>query len=325
MVRFCRGGGEAMAIAVRIARAASGKDIVAFCGYHGWHDWYLAANLNGEKLDGHLLPGLKPKGVPLVLKGTAFPFHYNKIEELEQIVEQCGDRLGVIVIETIRDQQPKDGFLKRIREIANKTRSVLVCDEVSSGFRLNCGGAHLLFGLNPDIAVFAKAISNGYPMGAIIGIKPVMDIAQETFISSTYWTERIGPAAALATITKYQQCKVNEHLIKIGNFFQSGMKRIATETGVKIEIGGISPLSHFKFTGKDDLAMMTLYVQEMLNMGFLASRRFYSSYSHKKEHMDVYLYAAKKVFQFLKTLEEKSNYTDFLKGLVASVGFSRLA
>ena len=203
-IRYARTGGEAMAIAVRIARAYKGKDKVAFCGYHGWSDWYLAANLADKKnLDGQLLPGLDPTGVPRCLQGTAIPFHYNKIGELEKIVQK--NDVGAIVMEPRRDQPPENNFLHRVRKIADKIGAVLIFDEVSAGFRMNIGGIHLIYKVFPDIAVFAKGISNGYPMAAIIGKREVMDAAQRTFISSTYWTERVGPAAAIATIKKFQK------------------------------------------------------------------------------------------------------------------------
>lgn len=241
-VRYARGGGEAMAISVRIARAYTEKDTVAFCGYHGWHDWYLAANLADDRnLDGHLLPGLSPVGVPRGLKGSSRPFNYNNTDELEAIVEKQEGKLAAIVLEPIRDHEPSAGFLQTVQKIAKDNDAVLILDEVSSGFRLNTGGAHLLYGLKPDIAVFAKAMSNGYPMAAIIGKEEVMQAAQDTFISSTYWTESIGPVAALATIEKYDRFNVPDHLVKVGSAVQAGWKRAAEETGIDIEIGGIDP------------------------------------------------------------------------------------
>ena len=217
MVRIARTGGEAMAIAVRIARAYTKKDKIAFCGYHGWHDWYLSANLADDKsLDGHLLPGLEPLGVPRCLKGTSIPFNYNKIQELKEIISKNKD-IGVIVIEPLRHHYPEDNFLGKVREIANEIKAVLVFDEITSGWRMNVGGVHQLYNVEPDIAVYGKGISNGFPMAAIIGKGKIMDMAQRSFISSTYWTERIGPAAALATINKLRKNDVPSHLIKIGN------------------------------------------------------------------------------------------------------------
>ena len=227
MVRYARCGGEAMSIAVRIARAHTKRDKIAFCGYHGWHDWYLAANLADDKnLDGYLLPGLSPVGVPRGLVNTSLPFQYNKIDELHAIQKKHGKDLAAIVIEPVRDHDPVPGFLKQIQEIADETGAVLICDEVSSGFRLNTGGAHLLQDLKPDMAVFAKAIGNGYPMAAVIGNEAVMQSAQDTFISSTCWTEGIGPVAALATIEKYKKFDVPKKLVHAGKRVQGGWKRL---------------------------------------------------------------------------------------------------
>jgi glutamate-1-semialdehyde 2,1-aminomutase len=223
MVRFGRAGGEAMAIAIRIARAATGRDMVAFCGYHGWHDWYLSANLGATTaLDGHLLPGLDTKGVPRGLAGLMHPFHFNKLDEIEAIVAEHGERLAAIVMEPVRSTEPKPAFIKGIRALADRCSAALIFDEVTSGFRINSGGAHLAYGVDPDIAVFAKAIANGFPMAAIVGRASMMDAAQETFVSSTAWTERVGPVAALTTLRKHREQNVAKHLMRIGTRIQKG-------------------------------------------------------------------------------------------------------
>ena len=325
MVRYARSGGEAMAIAVRIARAYTKKDTVAFCGYHGWHDWYLAANLaKNNALNGHLLPGLEPRGVPRVLRGSALPFRYNHIEDLERIIAKKGKKIAAIIMEPIRDHHPLPGFLQAVRKLARKCGALLIFDEITAAFRLNTGGSHLLFNVNPDIAVFAKAISNGYPMAAIIGRKPVMQAAQRTFISSTYWTERIGPAAALATIRKHKKLNVAEHLIELGRRVQAGWKEKAEKAGLKITVEGIPPLSHFSFGHKDGPAMMTLFTQMMLERGFLASGRFYAMYAHKRYHVTKYLEESEKVFRFIAMEHRRGRVKDSLKGPVLHSGFRRL-
>jgi len=205
-VRFTRSGGEAMAVAVRIARAITGRSVVAVCGYHGWSDWYLAANLTGgDALGGHLLPGLEPAGVPVELTGTTFTFRYNQLEELQAIVAQHGARLAAIVMEPMRYVQPSDAFLEKVRATADRLGAVLIFDEITNGFRANLGGSHLRLGVNPDIAVYAKALGNGYPIGAVVGHGAVMDGAQRAFISSTSWTEGIGSTAALATLAEMER------------------------------------------------------------------------------------------------------------------------
>ena len=325
MVRYARTGGEAMAIAVRIARAKTRKDKIAFCGYHGWHDWYLAANLGEEDaLNGHLLPGLEPAGVPRCLRNTAFASHYNKIDELKAIVSQHRGEIAAIVMEPIRSYEPELGFLEEVREITTSIKAALIFDEVSSGWRLTTGGAHLLYRVKPDIAVFAKGISNGYPMAAIIGIGDVMQAAQDSFISSTYWTERIGPTAALATIRKHQRCNVSEHLIEIGKLVQSGWKSAADQHGLKISISGIPPLGHFSFERENGQAIRTLFTQEMLQKGFLATNAFYASYAHQDHHIESYLKALDETFAVITRAIEKSEVEKLLKGPIAHSGFQRL-
>ncbi|MGA2331291.1 MAG: aminotransferase class III-fold pyridoxal phosphate-dependent enzyme [Syntrophales bacterium] len=325
MVRYARSGGEAMAIAVRIARAHTGRDRVAFCGYHGWHDWYLSANLAEESaLDGHLLPGLDPAGVPRGLLGSALPFRYNHLEELKEIVEINRDRLAAIVMEPIRDHEPTPDFIQGVCEIAIKIGAVLIIDEVSAGFRLNTGGAHLLYGFKPDMAVFAKAISNGYPMAAIIGKGSVMDAAQATFISSTYWTDRIGPVAALATIHKHRRLEVAKRLVAVGQCIQEGWREAANKAGLAIDIGGIPPLSHFNLIGNDAQATHTLFTQLMLERGFLAGRAFYSTYAHQDEHIESYLNAVDEIFGIIVESLYRGNIRALLKGPVAHTGFHRL-
>jgi glutamate-1-semialdehyde 2,1-aminomutase len=325
MVRYARCGGEAMAIAVRIARARTRRDRVAFCGYHGWHDWYLAANLAEENaLDGHLLPGLEPAGVPRGLLGTALPFRYNHIEELQAIVSKHRDELAAIVMEPIRDHNPEPGFLEQVREIASEIGVVLIFDEITAGFRLNTGGAHLLFGVKPDMAVLAKAMSNGYPMAAIIGKGDVMQAAQSTFISSTYWTERIGPAAALVTIRKHRRCDVSKHLIRMGTLMQVGWRAASERVGLQLEIGGIAPLSHFAFVGEQGQAARTLFTQLMLERGYLATDAFYATYAHQDQHIESYLDTAQQVLAQVAEALEHNTVLAQLKGPVAHTGFRRL-
>jgi glutamate-1-semialdehyde 2,1-aminomutase len=324
-VRYARSGGEAMAIAVRIARAHSKKDKVLFCGYHGWHDWYLAANIaNEEALNGHLIPGLSPLGVPRNLKGTALPFRYNDIEGFKHLIKEHLSEIGAIVMEPIRNEDPDEEFIKTIQDVSKENSIPLVIDEVSSGWRLNIGGAHLLYKLEPDIAVFAKGISNGYPMAAIIGKENIMDIVQETFISSTYWTERIGPTAAIATIKKMQNNNIQDHLIRIGKEVKHIWKEAADEYNLELKISGIDPLCHFDFINEKPIESKTLFTQEMLEQGFLASNSFYVCYAHTLEILEKYKYALRKSFKIIKKAIEQNSFKSVLKGSNCQVGFKRL-
>lgn len=325
MVRYSRGGGEAMAMAVRIARAHSGRDKIAFCGYHGWADWYLAANLGEEEaLDAHLLPGLEPRGVPRGLKGTALPFHYNQIAELKSIVQGNRDSLAAIVMEPQRGNEPAPGFLHEIREIASEIGAVLIFDEITTGFRMTDGGIHLLLKVNPDIAVFAKAMANGYAMSAVIGIEEVMQAAQSTFISSTNWTERIGPVAALATIRKFRRCKVANHLVDIGNQVMDGWKTTAQKAGLKLHASGLPSLCHFAFEHEEELILTTLFTQLMLEKGYLACTQFKPSFAHTQQQVDRFLVALEEVFGVLAESSNRGTSASLLKGPVVQRGFYRL-
>ncbi len=325
MVRYSRSGGEAVSIAVRIARAFTKRDKVVFCGYHGWHDWYLSANINdGNNLTAHLLPGLSPVGVPKNLEGTSIPFHYNNIDELNTIMTMHSGEVAAIIMEPIGSYAPDVGFLESVRELATKNGAVLIFDEISSGFRINNGGAHLKLGIEPDIAVFSKAISNGYPMGVVLGKSNVMEIAQDSFISSTSWTEGIGPVAAIATMTKFADANAHEHLIKIGNKISDGWKKAAIDANLEVKVSGLPSLLKFSFNHHDDLAMKTYFTQEMLDAGYLASGRFYAMLSHTIEATELYVQETSRIFLEISELLRTNSLSSKLKGDVAHSGFQRL-
>ncbi len=325
MARFARTGGEACAIAVRIARAASGKSKIAFCGYHGWHDWYLSANLgDSSNLDGQLLPGLDPMGVPRELRETNIPFNYNKLNELEAIVDRHPNEIGVIIMEPERGTSPDPGFLEGVRNIATKIGAVLIFDEVTSGFRINFGGIHLLRGVKPDIAVFGKALGNGYPISAIIGRRAVMEHAQSTFISSTFWTERIGFTAALATMKKMEENDVQKHLIHYGNLINDGWTKLSQKHGIDIHISGIPPLTHITFQASEPLAVQTLYTQEMLAQGYLLGAAVYTTYAYSDEIIGRFMDDSDAVFGLIGQAVRMGNIRSRLKGDVIHAGFKRL-
>lgn len=326
MVRYARTGGESMAVAVRIARTYTGRDKVAFCGYHGWHDWYLAANLGTENALGeHLIPGLAPRGVPRGLTGSALPFRFNHLEELEAIVRQHGQDLAAIIMEPIRNESPEEGFFEGIRALADEAKAVFIIDEISAGFRLHTGGAHLvIMKVTPDIAVFSKALGNGYPIAAIVGKAEVMQAVQHTFISSTYWTERIGPVAALAVIEKHRRLGVAKHLIAIGEQVQEGWRHHAARQGLDITVGGLPPTGHFSFNYPNGPAMKALFIQVMLTRGFLASNMFYAMYAHQAAHVQAYLEAVNEAFAIIVEAHAAGRVEGLLEGKPASVGFKRL-
>ncbi len=326
MARFARGGGEAMAVAIRIARAATARDVVLFCGYHGWQDWYLAANIGEEKaLDGHLLRGLEPAGVPRGLRGSAIPFPYNDLPALEALLSQHAGKVAAVVMEPTRMAGPVEGYLEGVRAAATRAGASLIFDEVTSGFRLNTGGAHQLFGVEPDIATFAKALGNGYPISAVIGRRSVMEAAQRSFISSTMWTERVGPTAALAMIRKHRRLEVPKALIATGTAVQQGWHSAAAAVGLDIDVYGMAPLSHIGFKGEHAMALSTLFIQGMLDRGYLTSLAFYPSFAHQPEHVAGYLAAVCEVFQGMSDAVRSGDVMALLRGPVKHSGFQRLA
>jgi len=325
MVRFARTGGEACAIAVRIARAASQRDKIAFCGYHGWHDWYLSSNLsNSKNLDGQLLHGLEPKGVPRNLQNTVFPFHYGKLDELQKLVIEHKNEIGVIIMEVQRHESLDLDFLKQVRKAASHIGAVLIFDEVSSGFRLRTGGLHMLYGVEPDVVVLGKALGNGYPISAIIGRKEVMEAAQTTFISSTAWTERIGFAAALEVINQFEKNSVASHLIEIGQYLTTHLKKIFVSQGLRIDIVGLASAPHLVIKEAEPLLIKTIFTQEMRKRGFLASTLSYISFAHTKEIIDEYLQNTDEVSDFIITALKSGNLFKMLEGPVCHSGFKRL-
>ena len=210
MAKFCKSGGEACMVAIRIARAYTNKNNIAFCGYHGWHDWYLATNMNGSKnLDKQLLPGLKAKGVSNSFKNSIKPFLYNDIASFKKLFKNNNNNIGIIIMEPMRGVKPSHNFLRQVKSIAKKNKAILIFDEITSGFKDNYGGLHLKLKVTPDMAIFGKSIGNGYPISAIIGKKDIMQVAQETFISSTMWTDRLGFIAAKVTLKKLKQLNIN--------------------------------------------------------------------------------------------------------------------
>jgi glutamate-1-semialdehyde 2,1-aminomutase len=325
MVRFARSGGEANAIAIRIARAASGRDKVAVCGYHGWHDWYLSANLGSkESLAGHLLPGLDPQGVPSNLRNTVFTFNYNKIEELESLFLNHPD-IGVIKMEVSRNKGPEDGFLHKVREIANKHKAVLIFDECTSGFRQTFGGLHKLYNVEPDMAMFGKAMGNGYSITAVIGRREVMEAAQKTFISSTFWTERIGPSAALKTLEVMEREQSWKTITETGNSIAKRWVEIANVNELPIQISGLPALIGFSIMSDKSLSYKTFITQEMLNKGYLAATSIYVSIVHTSDILNPYFDQLDKLFKTIRKCEQgKLSIDSLLSGPVCHGGFKRL-
>ena len=326
--RFARGGGDTAAVAIRIARAATGRSKVLIIGYHGWHDWYLAANLaDPNELGGLWLKGLSPHGVPRELLGTALVCLHGDFENLDRILRQHGDELAAIICEPCRHEEPTPGFLQALRDGCDRHGAMLIYDEITIGWRYRFGGSHLSFGVAPDLALFSKALGNGHPIGAVLGNAKCFDGASKAFLSSTYWTERIGPAAALATIDKMERSQVAQKVAAFGNrvmkLWQETAKAVALPLSLTSEFGC---LACFKFDTPAPNAARTLFTQLMLERGFLAGTGFYPALPHGDAEFDLYAAAVREVFAILAPLaqEGEAAIRAALRGPEAHTTFQRL-
>lgn len=323
--RFARSGGEACAIAVRIARAKTQRNRVAFCGYHGWNDWYISANIGDEtQLDEQLLPGLKPMGVPRMLQGTALPFMYNDLGSLEKLADKYPNDLAAIIMEPRRGEELQEGFLEGVRFIADRIGAVLIFDEITAGFRVCIGGIHKLYGVNPDMAVFGKALGNGFPITAVIGTKEVMEAAEASFISSTFWTERIGFAAGVATLKKMESINSPEILMKYGDRIVDALTSSARKNGLKLCVSHISPLAHIDWDYDNGLAVQTLYAQIMLDKGYLVSSAIYSTVAYNDEIIAKFAKDTEEAFEMIAEAVRENTVEKRLRGPVKQSGFARL-
>ena len=322
--RFARSGGEANAIAVRLARSYSDRQKIAFCGYHGWHDWYLATNLKKKSnLNEHLLPGLKTGGVFKNLRGSIYPFRYNNFNELKNLIKNNPD-IGIIKMEVIRNQIPKNNFLKKVRLLADQKNLVLIFDECTTGFRQNFGGIHKIYGVNPDMLMLGKALGNGYAITAVLGKKNIMESIKNTFISSTFWTESLGPTAAIKTLEIMEKKKTWEYITKLGKFITLRWKKLAKKNKVKIKISGIPALSSFIFLSKNHQAYKTFITQEMLKKGFLATTTIYVSIAHNKKILERYFNFLDKLFLIIAKCENGDDIYRYLETTKSETDFARL-
>jgi len=326
-VRYARGGGDAMAMSVRIARAATGRSGVAFCGYHGWHDWYLAANLGEtDALNGHLLPGLEPKGVPRELKGTSVPFRYNDLVSFEAALARLGDNLAAVVMEPMRSQLPKDDFLAKVAARCRAVGGVFVVDEVTSGLRFGFPGAMARLGVEPDLAIYAKAMSNGFPFGAVVGREAIMHAADGSFISSSYWTDGVGPAAALAVLEKVQRLHVHELVWARGTALQASLRALAgRHLPCKLVVGSMPPITTMTFDlGEDAPLAQALYVRKMRERGFLVASYYYVMLAHDETKIQQLLTAAEETMGEIEALITSGRLAEEAGVPRGQRGFARL-
>ncbi len=327
MVRYAKCGGEACAIAVRIARGVTGRDKVLFCGYHGWHDWYLAANLAEEaSLNSHLFPGIEPIGVPRALAGTALPFAYGDLAALGEQLDQHRGEIAAIIMEPLRSEIPPDGYLAAIGKLAREHAAVFIFDEVSSGLRFSTGGAQQYLGVTPDMAVFAKSLSNGYPMAAVVGKREVMEPAGRMFISSTYWSDTIGLRAALTTLREVCRRDVPGKLWRFGAELKCRLNAVATEVGLDVSCEGVDVHPHLHFAVPDAVRsqVTTLYIQEMAKRGCHGYASFYLNAAQGEKELERTIDAAREVFAIIRDALATKSVEQRLECAVQQDAFRRL-
>ncbi len=287
MVRYTKGGGEACAVAARIARGATSRDLILFCGYHGWHDWYQAANFGVDPESGEYpFAGIEPIGVPKALAHTVLPFRYGDLAMLAALLDEHQGEVAAIMMEPARSELPPEGYLGGVKALAKKHDAVLIFDEVSCGWRQSIGGIQKIVGVTPDMTVVAKAMSNGYPMGAVVGSRAVMDAAKNMFISSSYWSENIGLVASLTTIRELKRRESETRFREIGEKLRAALNQAiaaAGLTGACIGLHSNPSVTLEAPNGVNPRKISTLFIQEMARRGVHTYMSFKATLAHTEQ------------------------------------------
>lgn len=322
MVKYARTGAEANSIAIRIAKSYQKyKPNIAACGYHGWHDWYLSSNLsNRNNLNYHLTKNVKTAGVNEKLKNTTFLFRYNDIERLEYLLKN--KKIGIIKMEVERNIKPDLKFLRKVRSLSNRYNAVLIFDECTSGFRENLGGIFHKYKIFPDLVTYGKALGNGHAITAVVGRKKFLKSAEDTFVSSTFWSERIGFVAALSTIKIMKKKKIFLNIKKTGRDIKSKWLLYAKKNNIQIEVFGKDSIPQFKFK-KSNQIYKTYFTQQMLKRKILASNIIYVSSAHKLKILNEYYKHLDKIFHEISKTDVKK-IRSFIKGDIAHTEINRL-
>jgi len=287
MVRYAKGGGDACAVAVRIARGATGRDKIIFSGYHGWHDWYQSAQ---HIADPSLASGVAPLGVPKALAGTALPFAEGDLDTLRRLLDENRGEVAAVMMEPIRSSIPPEGYLEEVKELAHAEGAILIFDEVLCGWRIAIGGAQEFLGITPDITVVAKCMSNGYPMGAVVGSREVMAPAKDMFISSSYWSDNIGLVASLTTIRELNRRNSAERFDEIGEGLRAALGEAIDSAGISARVTGLNIGLSVEIDVPDESLSpkaKTLFVQEMALRGVHIGGAFKATLAHTEEDIRV--------------------------------------
>ncbi|MBF0314002.1 MAG: aminotransferase class III-fold pyridoxal phosphate-dependent enzyme [Oligoflexia bacterium] len=295
---FVKTGSDATSVAIRVSRAFTGKTKVLRCGYHGWHDWCVEVK----------------GGVPQKLYEDVFEFHYNNLNELEELLNKHRGEVAAVIVTPVGHpladevQMPAPGFLEGVKSLCKKHESVLVFDEIRSGFRVNLGGAQKEFGVTPDLSVFGKAMANGYPISAVVGRKEVMDVlVDKAFLSSTFFPNSLEMVAALKNIEILERERVLDKIKERGNRFAAKVSKITKESGIDCTVSG-APWMPFITFNRDAKKLykemrVQFYTELIRRKVFLQPYHHgYIAYRHEERDLD---YAAEMIAESLAATKEK--------------------
>lgn len=328
MVRYTKSGGEANAMAARIARGVTGRDIILFSGYHGWHDWYQSANYLVDPESGEFpFAGIEPIGVPKVLAGTAIPFVWGNLESLEALLKEHAGSVAAIMMEPLRSELPPLSYLEGVKALAEAHGVILIFDEVSCGWRLRIGGAQELVGVTPDMTVLAKAMSNGYPMGAVVGSRAVMEPASRMFISSSYWSDNLGLVATLTTIRELQRRDSAKRFEEIGESLRVALTKAINDAGLSGACVGLfwNPAIMLDLPDENQRSKVnTLFIQEMAKRGIHCNMSFKATLAHTPEDIQATANIATEALAIVKTGLESGSFDDLLQSDLKKEPFRRL-
>lgn len=307
MVRFAKNGSDATTAAIRVARAFTGRDRIAYCGYHGWQDWYIGSTSRNL-------------GVPEEIQKLTLRFQYNELDSLKNLLDRYPKEIAAVILEPTNFYPPQDGFLEQVRQACQDYGALLIFDEIITGFRMALGGAQEFFGVVPDLAAFGKAMGNGMPIAALVGRAEVMALFEEAFFSTTFGGEALSLAASIATIYELRKKKALAHIHSLGRKLQEGYNQIVRNLGLEdvTECIGYScwPEILFRYCGGDRKAnrIQTLFQQEVVKRGILTRPGMFPCYSHTQADIDQTLEAFRQSLVVVKQVLDTDQLEESLEG-----------
>ena len=303
-VRFAKNGTDATSASIRIARAYTGKEHIAVCGYHGWQDWYIGSTT-------------RDLGVPKAVKELTHKFEYNNIESLERIFQ--GHELACVIMEPMNIEYPKDNFLEKVKELVHKNNALLIFDETITGFRYSLGGAQQFFGVIPDLATFGKGMANGYPLCAVVGSSKIMQKVEDIFFSGTFGGETLSLAAASVIIDKYKKEQVTEHFFEVGTYLLKQLNELINNNDLA-NIFWASGHPSWSFLHIKDqqqynsFEIKTFFLQEMFKRGILTLGLHNLSFSHTYKDIDKLIAAYTEVLPMIKQHIDNQTLLENIQG-----------